>query len=110
MELNLKCGEILVQKIKGKIEKEVKAPPKLDIVQQKQFMCDAQRDLEEDRSQKELQHIMQISLEEDRVHEELQCTTKISLEESHILLSGKIPYISGLYCRVPMTIYKLIFR
>jgi hypothetical protein len=50
MGMDLEHGEILGQNIEGKIRKVAQAPPKFDVVQQKQFLHDAQRDLEEDRA------------------------------------------------------------
>jgi hypothetical protein len=40
------------QKLEGKIRKATQPPPKFDVSQQKQFMCDAQRAIEEERAHK----------------------------------------------------------
>jgi hypothetical protein len=100
MGMDLECGEILGQNIEGKIKKKVMlAPPKFDVVQQKQFLHDAQRSLEEDRACAKLQRVQcknhwrklgvrrgtthtQISLEEAYICEELHHATKKSLEEA----------------------------
>jgi hypothetical protein len=82
MRMDLERGEIVGQKIEGKIRKETQAAPNFNSMQQKQFLGDAQRALKEDRARKELQHMTQRSLEESCVHEEVQCSTQISLEEA----------------------------
>jgi hypothetical protein len=60
-----------VKKPDGKIRKAPHPPPKFDVAQQKQFLCDAQRALEEERAHEELQHMTQRSLEEAQIWEEV---------------------------------------
>jgi hypothetical protein len=60
-------GEGLHKKPNGKTMKAPHPPPKSDVAQHKQFLRDAQRELEGERG-----------------HEDIQCTTKRSLEEAQI--------------------------
>jgi hypothetical protein len=64
-------GEGSGQKPDGKIRKAPHPPPKFDVAQQKQFLCDAQRALEEERACEELQCVTQRSLEEAQIQEEV---------------------------------------
>jgi hypothetical protein len=51
---------------KGRSEKRCRHLQSL--MQQKKFLCDTQRALEEDKARRDLQRAMQISLEEAHVH------------------------------------------
>jgi len=50
MRMYFDHGEILTQRLEGKIMKENHSPPKFDGVQHKQFLRNAQRAIEEERA------------------------------------------------------------